>query len=265
MIESRRPLRIAVVGAGVSGLSAAWLLSSAHDVVVYEAAPRLGGHANTRVVDVAGRRIAVDAGFIVYNELTYPNFVALLDHLDVASKPTDMSFAVSIDDGALEYCGSGLAGLFAQRRNILNPRFLVMLRDLVRFYRTAVAELPAHEHLSLDAFLDAGGYGRAFREDHLYPMAAAIWSTPAANVGAFPAATFISFCENHRLLSLGARPVWRTVEGGAFRYVDALAQPLGAGLRLATAVVAARRRPHGVELRDATGGVDVFDHVVFAT
>ncbi len=172
------PLDIAVIGSGISGLAAAWLLASRHRVTVYEADARPGGHSHT--VEVAGPSgtVAVDTGFIVYNESAYPNLTALFAHLGVETVPTDMSFGVSMDGGALEYSGSGLSGLFAQRANLLRPRFWSMLRDLVRFYRLAPGDAQQMGLLPLDEYLDRRGFGRAFREDHLYPMAAAIWSTP---------------------------------------------------------------------------------------
>lgn len=197
MPRRHEPLDIAVIGTGISGMSAAWLLSGAHRVTVYEQADRLGGHSNT--VDVPGPDgpVAVDTEFIVYNETTYPNLTALFHHLDVPTTCSDMSFAVSLRDGALEYSGTDLRGLFAQRRNLIRPRFWHMLRDLLRFYREAPRELAAMTGttLSLRDWLDARGYGRAFVEDHLLPMAAAIWCTPAAAVGDQPAATFIQFCK----------------------------------------------------------------------
>ena len=220
------PRRIAVVGTGISGLSAAWLLARRHEVTVYEAAGRVGGHSCTlRVPD--GR--AVDIGFIVFNAPNYPNLTALLQHLGVASRPTRMSFAVSIDGGRLEYNGTDMAGLFAQRRNIVRPRFLRMLRDVLRFYRTApghIAEL--WDTLEpLGAYLDRHGYSQAFQHDHLLPMAAAIWSTPCAEMRDHPAAAFLRFCDNHGLLQVNDRPEWRTVSGGSQSYVARLAAPLG--------------------------------------
>jgi predicted NAD/FAD-binding protein len=266
---SSRPLRIAVVGSGVTGLSAAWLLAKRHTVTLYEAAPRLGGHSNTVLLEHEGQPVAVDTGFIVYNERTYPNLIALLHHLDVGTHETDMSFAVSAREGGLEYSGSGLRGLFGQPSNALRPRFWSMLRDLVRFYRAAAADsargLETLGARSLGDYLDAGGYGRAFREDHLYPMAAAIWSTPAGRVADYPAAAFIRFCDNHGLLELGERPKWRTINGGSRMYVDKLASQLGGDVRLACAAQEIRRAQDGVTIRDAQGGESRFDHVVLAS
>ncbi len=185
--------------------------------------PRLGGHSNT--VDVGGA--AVDTGFIVYNEATYPNFSALLDHLGVETKPTNMTFAVSLDDGRLEYSGTGLAGLFAQPRNVVSPRFWGMLRDLLRFYREAPHRRPrSWATCRLTPISTRPDTGTAFREDHLYPMAAAIWSTPAAEIGEYPARAFIRFCENHGLLKLANRPLWRTLTGGSRAYVEKLAKAI---------------------------------------
>jgi predicted NAD/FAD-binding protein len=255
--------KLAVIGSGVSGLSCAWALSRHNEVVLYEAEARLGGHADTRTIQVAGREIAVDAGFVVYNEPTYPNLRALFAHLGVETVPTDMSFSVSLDGGAYEYAGKGLRGLFAQPANILKGRFWSMIGDLLRFYREARRDLPLLGDISLEAYLAHGRYGEAFIRDHLYPMAAAIWSTPAADVGAYPAAAFIRFCDNHGLLKLVGRPVWRTVGGGSRRYVQKLAAGVGE-IRLGTRVTRVARRPDGVELRDALGGLDRFDAVVIA-
>jgi predicted NAD/FAD-binding protein len=256
---------IAVVGTGISGLSAAWLLAKGHDVTVYEADERIGGHSNTVEIAVDGRPIAVDTGFIVYNEPCYPNLTALFDHLGVETAATDMSFAVSIDRGRLEYAGSDLAGLLAQPSNLLKPRFWSMVADLLRFYREAPRDLQTMGDVSLADYLDANRYGRAFREDHLYPMAAAIWSTPSAEVGDYPAAAFVRFCENHGLLRLTGRPVWRTVKGGSREYVARLTASFRDRILTATPVVAIRRDVDGVEVVDARGGRRRFDDVVIAT
>jgi predicted NAD/FAD-binding protein len=255
--------KIAVVGSGVSGLSCAWSLSRDHNAVLYEADSRLGGHAHTREVACGGKMLAVDTGFIVYNAPTYPNLEALFAHLGIETSPTEMSFSVSLDGGAYEYAGSDLRGLFAQPRNALRPRFWSMLRDLVRFYAQAPRDLASLGEVSLDDYLARGGYGAAFIRDHLYPMAAAIWSTPAAEIGAFPAAAFIRFCENHGLLKLTGRPLWRTVRGGSRNYVRRLAQSID-DIRIGAPVRAIVRRSDGVEVRDARGGVDRFDAVVIA-
>ena len=257
-------LDVAVVGAGIAGLAAAWLLAKRHRVTLYEADARLGGHSHTVDVAVRGTTVAVDTGFIVYNEPAYPNLTALFAHLGVATQASEMSFAVSLDGGALEYSGSGLRGLFAQRGNLVSPRFWSMLRDLVRFYRNAPLDAGRAGLMPLDDYLDEKGYGRAFREDHLYPMAAAIWSTPAAQIGRYPTEAFVRFCENHQLLTLGARPAWRTVTGGSREYVKKLAAALGDRVRTSRAALAVRRDAHGVSV--ATGdGEQRHDHVVIAS
>ncbi len=257
-------LRVAVVGGGISGLSAAWLLAQGHEVTLYEAAPRLGGH--TRTIQVPGTG-PVDIGFIVYNEATYPNLVALFRHLGVATRASDMSFGVSLDGGRREYAGTNLGGLLAQPGNALSPRFWGMLRDLVRFYREAPQDAAGLERdlISLDAYLAGKGYGAGFVQDHLLPMAAAIWSTPAAEVGAYPATAFIRFCENHGLLQLTNRPVWRTVVGGSSAYISKLTAPYADGIRLGCGVVGLRREADGVLLRDSQGGQARYDHVVIAS
>ncbi|KPF62875.1 NADH-ubiquinone oxidoreductase subunit 6 [Bosea sp. AAP35] len=261
-------LRIAVVGSGISGLSSAWLLSQNHDVTLFESESRLGGHANTALVpQAAGPDIAVDTGFIVYNEATYPNFTALMAHLGVETKATEMSFAVSLDDGALEYSGTSLWGLFAQRLNLLNPRFWSMLSDLRRFYAQASrdAETLAESGQSLGDYLDAGRYGRAFREDHLLPMAAAIWSAPCSEILAYPAIAFIRFHHNHGLLKLTNRPVWRTIVGGSRSYVARLKDAFTGELAIGRAVRRIHRAGGAVEVEDTAGTVQHFDHVVIAT
>ncbi|MDR6889144.1 MULTISPECIES: NAD(P)/FAD-dependent oxidoreductase [Variovorax] len=259
-------LDIAVIGSGISGLSAAWLLSQRHRVTLYEADNRPGGHSNTVQVATGAGVTPVDTGFIVYNESAYPNLTAFFAHLGVATQAAEMSFAVSLDNGALEYSGSGLGGLFAQRANLVSPRFWSMLYDLVRFYRQAPGDAAQYGLLPLDCYLDARGYGQAFRQDHLYPMAAAIWSTPAARIGDYPTEAFVRFCENHHLLNLGGRPMWRTVAGGSVRYVQRLTHGMGDRLRLDTAAVQVRREADSVLVLTEGGGAPRrFDHVVLAT
>jgi predicted NAD/FAD-binding protein len=256
-----RPLRIAVVGSGISGLSAAWLLSTRHDVSLFEVNDRLGGHSNTR----QAHGVPVDTGFIVYNEVTYPNLTALFRHIGVPTKPSEMSFAVSLDGGRLEYSGTGLGGLLAQPANMARPRFWRMLGELLRFYREAPYDVSRVGEASLAEYLDAKGYGNAFRDDHLYPMAAAIWSTPAAEVGNYPAAAFIRFCENHGLLKLAGRPAWRTVHGGSREYVRRLIGRFSGQTFLGQGIRSIARDAEGVRLTDAEGVARSFDHIVIAT
>lgn len=263
--ESPPAQRIAVIGSGISGLSAAWLLARRHAVTLFEADTRPGGHSHTVMVPSADGELPVDTGFIVFNEDTYPNLCALLRHLRVDTRATEMSFAVSLDGGALEYAGTDLQGLFAQRGNLVSLRFWSMLRDLVRFYRQAPAEASRHALMSLDDYLNLRGYGRAFRDDHLYPMAAAIWSTPAEQIGRYPVGAFVRFCENHHLLTLGRRPPWRTVQGGSRAYVQRMLQAIGDGVRLGRGVQALHRDDLGVTVVDGSGATERFDQVVVAT
>jgi uncharacterized protein len=258
-------VKVAVVGTGISGMSAAWLLSQRHDVTVYERVDRVGGHSNTILASVEGRSIPVDIGFIVFNCRAYPNLAALFDHLTVPTQPSDMSFAVSLDGGELEYSGN-LRGLFAQRRNVVRLRFWSMLSDLVRFYRTApqdVAQLD--DDVSLEEFLSKHQYGEAFRDDHLLPMAGAIWSAAASEMLCYPASAFIRFHENHGLLQIGGRPRWETVTGGSHAYVERLMAPLAGRIRLNTPVHSIRRLGLGVVVADLQGRSDRFDHVVVAS
>ncbi len=260
-------LKIAVIGTGISGMAAAWLLAKRHDVTVYERADRIGGHSNTVDAHTPQGVVPVDTGFIVYNEQTYPNLTAMFAHLDVPTIASEMSFAVSLDDGALEYAGGDrIAPLFAQKRNLLRPRFWSMLRDLYRFYRDASGDIARlGPQATLGDYLKVGGYGVAFRDDHLLPMAAAIWSAPAKAMLDYPAAAFIRFNDNHGLLKLTNRPVWRTVRGGSRAYVNKLTASYAGHIRLNENIVSIRRNPDGVEIDTATGDTQRYDHVVMAT
>lgn len=265
-VKNGGPLRIAVIGSGISGLGAAWMLGQCHDVTLFERDSRAGGHSRTIDIDMgAGRSIPVDTGFIVYNETTYPNLTRLFAHLGVETKKSDMSFAVSLDDGALEYSGSeDLKGLFAQRRNLFSPRFWSMLRDLFRFYREAPAHAGKLGLATLGEFLAEHRYGRAFRDDHLLPMAAAIWSTPTPAVLDYPAEAFIRFCENHGLLKIRDRPRWRTVAGGSRSYVDAMLAGFEGRTCLNRGVARIARAEGEVLITDLVGETERFDHVVIA-
>jgi predicted NAD/FAD-binding protein len=257
--------RVAVIGAGIAGLSAAWLLRDACEVTLFEAERRLGGHADTQEVEIAGQRVAVDTGFIVYNELNYPNLMGLFEALGVTTEASDMSFGVSIGDGRLEYAGGAWPQLFAQKRNLVRPRFLAMLRDVVRFYREAPRQLAhADESLTLGAFLAREGYGPAFVHDHLLPMGAAIWSASVEGMREFPACAFVRFFENHGLLRLSGRPRWRTVSGGSHRYVARIAAALDGRVATGRAVLAVTRDDAGAVVHLADGSAQPFDRVVMA-
>ena len=266
MTSSASVQDIAVVGSGISGLSAAWLLASRHRVTLFEQADRLGGHTDTvEAPATGGGHVPVDMGFIVFNEAAYPNLTALFRHLDVPTRETVMTFAVSLDDGRLEYNGTDLGGVFAQRRNIVSPRFWSMLRDLRRFYAEAPRAADGLGDMSLGAFLRRGGYGSAFREDHLLPMAAAIWSAPAAVLEDYPAQAFIRFCDNHGLLKLANRPAWRSVVGGSRTYVERLMAGFSGTTALGRGVRTIRRDATGVEIEETSGQRSRFDAVVVAT
>lgn len=266
MSKGRTGQRIAVIGSGISGLSAAWMLSRQNDVVLYEAESRPGGHTRTIDVDMGdGSSLGVDTGFIVFNDRTYPNLIAMLDHLGVPARATDMSFAVSLDDGKLEYAaGDRIWQLFAQPSNLFSRRFWSMLRNLVRFYREAGAQIGSFGEMTLGQMLEQGRYGNAFRDDHLLPMAAAIWSAPAQLLLDYPAEAFVRFCDNHGLLDLGRRPKWRTVIGGSRTYVDRILAEFGGELRLGTPVAKVERKGGQVTITDHDGNPDRFDEVVIA-
>ena len=281
-------MRIAVVGSGVSGLVAAHALHTRHDVTIYEADSRIGGHANTVDVEIDGRTVAVDTGFIVYNEPNYPGFCALLDRLGVASQPSDMSFSVSDRASGLEYGGSNLNTLFAQRRNVARPSFLRLLTEIGRFNRSAsrlvagqsrwtatdrlVADDPAAGAgvgESLADFVRAGGYSRIFVRDFLVPFGAAIWSADPGTFLDFPVLAYARFMQNHGLLELGGRPQWRTVTGGSRRYVEALTAPFRHRIHLATPAhkIVSHRDTIGAPLVEVltNRGPELFDRVIIAT
>jgi len=259
-------LKIAVVGSGISGLSAAWLLSRRHHVTLYEADDRIGGHANTVDVATPEGALAIDTGFIVYNEKNYPNLAALFGHLGVRTRPSEMSFALSIDGGRYEYATSTVVSFFGQPRNLASPRHWRLLRDMSRFFRTSRARIACYPaEIALGDFLREEGYGRPFVDDHIVPMGAAIWSTPATRMLGFPARSFVDFYANHGMLQFEGRPVWRTVSGGSGNYVRSLVADGGFEICAGAAVKRIVRHEGYVHLSDARGVSRPFDHVVVAT
>jgi hypothetical protein len=262
-----RGQRIAVVGSGIAGLSCAWLLSQEHEVTLFEADSRVGGHSNTVDAPSPSAPVAVDTGFIVYNEGNYPNLTALFEHLQVPTKPAMMSFAVSIDDGAFEYCSQGLGALFAQKRNYASPKFWGMIGDLLRFQKQAPRDLPELERSgeTLEAYLTRGGYGPLFREAHLLPQAAAIWSCTMGQMADYPAASFVRFYMNHNLLRVDLKPTWRTVDGGSRAYVTRLVEAFRGRIVTDAGVTGVLRGLDGAALRFADGRLERFDAVVLAT
>jgi len=258
-------LRIAVVGGGISGLTVAHRLHGRHQVTLFEAADYLGGHTNTVDVDHDGDRFAVDTGFIVFNDRNYPQFTALLDELKIASRPTSMSFSVRADAADLEYEGSSLSGLFAQRRNLVRPAFYRLLRDIFRFNRLGRGDVPrgaANE--TVGEFLAAHRFSREFVDYYLLPMGSAIWSCPTGTFAGFPIQFILEFFRHHGLLDLTNRPQWRVVEGGSRNYVAALTRGFRDAVRLRTPITAIRRTAEGVEVVPRGGTAEMFDHVVLA-
>lgn len=235
-------MKIAIIGTGIAGNVVAHHLAREHDITVYEAGSHIGGHTHTHEVQQGGRSYQVDTGFIVYNDWTYPNFIALLDELGVATQPSSMSFSVRDERSGLEYNGTTLNTLFAQRRNLLRPSFLRMIRDILRFNREAPALLQdTGDDITLGDYLARGNYSRGFIDHYIVPMGAAIWSTDPVNMLAFPARYFVRFFHNHGMLSVDERPQWRVIRGGSARYVEALVAPFRDRIRLNTPVQSIRR------------------------
>jgi len=259
-------MKVAIIGTGISGLTAAYLLNRNHDITVYEAADWVGGHTHTVDVSVNGRAYAIDTGFIVFNDWTYPNFIALLKQLDVSFKPTEMSFSVCDPQTRTEYNGNNLNSLFAQRSNLFSPTFWGMLRDILRFNREAMEDLESQRiapQTTLGTYLKIGGYGQRFTEHYIVPMGAAIWSMSLADMLAFPLQFFVRFFKNHGLLSVSNRPQWCVIEGGSRSYIEPLTAAFRDRIRLGCAVNSVERDENGVTVHSAAGN-ERFDKVVFA-
>lgn len=258
-------MKIAIVGTGIAGNVAAYHLSHEHEISVFEADSRIGGHTHTIDVNLAGRQYAVDTGFIVFNDRTYPNFIELLDDLGVASQASDMSFSMRNENNGLEYKGSTLNTLFAQRRNLLRPSFFRMIRDVLRFEREAPGVLEyGAAPISLGEFLKTGNYSAEFTEQYIIPMGAAIWSAQPVGMLAMPAAFFVRFFRNHGLLSVNDRPTWRVIKGGSNRYVEKLVEGHRDQIHLNSPVQSIRRQTTHVELKIKGSAPQSFDQVFLA-
>lgn len=257
---------IAIIGAGISGLAAAYFLSRRHRVHVFEKEGRLGGHTNTVVVQGRDGDVALDTGFLVHNDRTYPNLVRLFGELGVMTRSSDMSFAVSCRRSGLEYSSRGANGFFAQRRNLIRPAHLALLGEIVRFNREAPALLaaPDGERQTLGDFLESRRFGENFTHLYLFPMASAIWSASLDAIRSFPALTLIRFFDNHGLLSLNAQPTWKVVEGGSHTYIPKLTAALDGHVHSSASIDAVRRSEDGVTLTFHHRPSMRFDEVVFA-
>ncbi|PPK50329.1 NAD(P)/FAD-dependent oxidoreductase [Marinobacter persicus] len=256
--------RIAVIGAGVSGLTAAWLLSEKHDITLFEAGDYAGGHTNTEYVEAGGRTWPVNTGFIVFNDWTYPGFIKLMGRLGVASEVSDMSFSVDCQNSGLQYNGTSLNTLFAQRRNLFNPSFLKMIREILRFNQETRADLAAGnipEGQTLGEYLDRHGYSRYFRNYYIVPMGAAIWSAPEIVLEQFPIRFFLQFFNNHGMLSVDDRPTWRVISGGSATYVNRMMDRLGECTHLNSPVSSIQRDEDGVTIT-SNGQQHRFDQVI---
>lgn len=259
-------MKVAIIGSGISGLTCAYLLNRHHDITVFEASDWVGGHTHTVDVELNGERHAIDTGFIVFNDWTYPHFIKLLDQLGVPSQPTEMSFSVRDPLSGVEYNGNTLNTLFAQRRNLLSPPFWGMLRDIMRFNREVLRDMDAQRipaETTLGAYLKRNGYGQRFIDHYIVPMGSAIWSMSLADMLGFPLQFFVRFCRNHGLLSVSDRPQWRVVSGGSRRYVAPLIAGFEDRIRLNCPVERVERDAAGVTLH-SSAGTEHFDRVVFA-
>ena len=259
-------MRIAVVGAGIGGVSAAWLLSPAHEVDVYEAGPELGGHTHTIDVPHASGSFPVDTGFMVFNRRTYPNLIRFFEHLGIEASDADMSFSVKVRDEDIEWSGTSLNTVFAQRKNIANPKFLRMLTDVLRFSRDADRLLadPTVAELTLGQLITREGYSDGFSDWYLIPMGDAIWSTPPGDMLDYPAHTFLRFCDNHGLLHVTGKPQWLSVRGGARTYLEAASKDFSGEVYLGEPVERVERSATAAQVTTASGS-RLYDAVVLAT
>jgi predicted NAD/FAD-binding protein len=257
-------MKIAIIGAGISGNTLAYHLCRNHAISVFEADGHIGGHTHTHDLQHGGRQYAVDTGFIVFNDRTYPNFIALLDSLGVASQPSTMSFSVKCEKTGLEYNGTSLNALFAERINLLRPRFYRMILDILRFNRESLELLAEGNEIPLGDYLNERGYGRKFIDYYIIPMGSAVWSTEPRRMLDFPARFFVRFFHHHGMLTVNDRPQWRVIRGGSARYVEALTAGFSERIRLDSPVAAVRRLNDAVRVTLAGGAEEKFDWVFFA-
>ena len=260
-------MKVAVIGTGISGLTSAYLLHKSCDIHLFEAADRIGGHTATVDVNYLGRDYAIDTGFIVYNDWTYPNFIKLMDRLGIESQPTEMSFSVSCRNTGLEYGGNNVNSLFAQRRNIANIPYLRMLMNIIRFNKEAIRDLESGniaESITLAQYLQANGYGELFASHYLVPMGSAIWSATLQSMLQFPLLFFVRFFKNHGLLSVSNRPQWRVLKGGSRAYLKPLSAPFADRIQLNSKIEHVQRESDRVVITFVGGHSQIFDQVIFA-
>ncbi len=257
-------MKIAIIGSGIAGNTIAYLLHQQHDITVFEAESHIGGHTHTHQIQHEGRDMSVDTGFIVFNDRTYPNFIALLEALNVKWRNSSMSFSVRCEKTGLEYNGTTLNSLFAQRLNLFRPSFHQMIRDILRFNKSALELLDEGSEIQLGEYLKQGGYSQQFIDYYIIPMGSAIWSTDAGQMLAFPARFFVRFFHHHGMLTVNDRPQWRTIVGGSASYVDALTAPFRQSIRLNTPVESVRRLKNSVRIKPRNGEEETFDYVFFA-
>lgn len=260
-------MKVAIIGSGIAGLTAAYLLRSEYEVTVFERDNRIGGHTASKTVNDHGVKRPIDTGFIVYNDWTYPNFIRLMEEIGVTSTPTEMSFSVSCDRTGLEYGGNNLNTLFAQRKNLLNPRFLGMLKDIVAFNKQSIKDLESGHldpAITLGEYLKQKGYGQMFASHYLIPMGSAIWSSTLQEMLDFPLVFFVRFFKNHGLLSVNNRPQWRVIKGGSSAYLEPLTKSFKSRIRLNTHIKSVQRLSGKVVLHFCDHSEEEFDHVVFA-
>lgn len=257
-------MKVAIIGSGIAGNTIAYHLYKSHDITVFEANDHIGGHTHTHNIELFGQNYSVDTGFIVFNDSTYPNFNNLLDELKVPWQPSQMSFSVQNDATGLEYNGTTLNSLFAQRRNLLSPAFYGMIRDILRFNHESVSLLDSNDEVSLGDYLTQNGYQQLFINNYIVPMGAAIWSTDANQMMHFPAKFLVRFFHHHGMLTVNNRPQWRVIKGGSASYVTALTAPFKHQIRLNTPVISVKRQNNAVHIQPKNGEAESFDYVFFA-